>query len=214
MPLLSLCTIWWPSVNSYWSYRPEVLDSGQSRHFLAGVTLKYDGWHRKTTGHLFYATSTFVHHFVAICELQLELQSGNAQFKSISSIFWPPSSFLFIWYKMHRPVAVIYYLLIIIVSCTVMCTILCGNMHGFLRYSNEIESWYIELMGGQNLQNLKLVSLCNVVFTIMINYAKSSPIHDNNMLKRPLWRGKYKHVWAEMASELWTCVYPGIWRPV
>ena len=29
-------------------------------------------------GHLIYATSNFVHHFVAIDELQLELQPGNA----------------------------------------------------------------------------------------------------------------------------------------
>ena len=28
-------------------------------------------------GHLFYATSSFVHHFVAIGEFNLELQSGN-----------------------------------------------------------------------------------------------------------------------------------------
>ena len=43
------------------------------------VTMKLDGWHWKTTGHLFYATSSFVHHFVAIGEFKLELQSGNAQ---------------------------------------------------------------------------------------------------------------------------------------
>ena len=46
----------------------------------------------KTIGHLFYATSTFVHHFVAIGEFKLELQSGNAQSGSNSAIFravWP-----------------------------------------------------------------------------------------------------------------------------
>ena len=32
----------------------------------------------KTIGHLFYATSSFLHHFVAIGEYKLELQSGNA----------------------------------------------------------------------------------------------------------------------------------------
>ena len=42
----------------------------------------------KTIGHLFYATSSFVHHFVAIGEFKLELQSGNAQFGSKSTIFW------------------------------------------------------------------------------------------------------------------------------
>ena len=46
----------------------------------------------KTIGHLFYATSSFEHHFVAIGEFKLELQSGNAQSRSNSTIFravWP-----------------------------------------------------------------------------------------------------------------------------
>ena len=46
----------------------------------------------KTMGHLFYATSSFVHHFVASGDFKLELQSGNAQFGSNSTIFravWP-----------------------------------------------------------------------------------------------------------------------------
>ena len=47
--------------------------------FLSCVPLKIDGWPWKTMGHLFYATSSFVHHFVATCELKLELRSGNAQ---------------------------------------------------------------------------------------------------------------------------------------
>ena len=41
------------------------------------MTLKFDGWPWKTIGHLFYATSSFVHHFVAIGEFKMELQSGN-----------------------------------------------------------------------------------------------------------------------------------------
>ena len=46
----------------------------------------------KTIGHLYYATSSSMHHFVAIAEFKLELQSGNAQFGSKSTIFlavWP-----------------------------------------------------------------------------------------------------------------------------
>ena len=49
-------------------------------------------WPWKTIGHLFNATSSFVHHFVVIGELKLELQSRNAQFGSNSTIFravWP-----------------------------------------------------------------------------------------------------------------------------
>ena len=52
---------------------------------LSRVTLKFDGWPWKTIGHLFYATSSFVQHFVAIGEFKLELQSGNAQSGSNST---------------------------------------------------------------------------------------------------------------------------------
>ena len=60
--------------------------------FLSCVTLKIDGWPWKTIGHLSYAASSFVHHFIAIGEFKLELQSRNAQFGSKSTIFfavWP-----------------------------------------------------------------------------------------------------------------------------
>ena len=59
----------------------------KSTIFLSRVTLQFDGWPWKTIGHLFYATSSFVHHFVAIGEFKLELQSGNAQAGSNSTIF-------------------------------------------------------------------------------------------------------------------------------
>ena len=52
---------------------------------MACVTLKFDGWPWKTIGHPFYATSSFVHHFIAISELELELEFGNAQFGSKSA---------------------------------------------------------------------------------------------------------------------------------
>ena len=55
-------------------------------NFLSRVTLKFEGWPWKTIGHLFYVASSFVHHFTAISELKLELQSGNAQFGSKSTI--------------------------------------------------------------------------------------------------------------------------------
>ena len=56
-------------------------------NFLACVTLKLDRWPWKIIGHIFYATSSFAHHFVAIGEFKLELQSGNGQFGSKSMIF-------------------------------------------------------------------------------------------------------------------------------
>ena len=55
------------------------------------MTLKFDGWPRKTTGHLFYAISSFVHRLVAIGGFKLHLQSGNAQSGSNSTTFWAVS---------------------------------------------------------------------------------------------------------------------------
>ena len=47
-------------------------------NFFSCMTFKFDRWPWKTIGHLFKATPSFVHHFVAIGEFKLELQSGNA----------------------------------------------------------------------------------------------------------------------------------------
>ena len=65
---------------------------GQIRQFLEPCDLEIWRMTFKTIGHLFYATSSIVHHLVAIVEFKLELQSGNAQFGSNSMIFravWP-----------------------------------------------------------------------------------------------------------------------------
>ena len=65
--------------------------------FLSCVTLKVDGWPWKTLGRLLYATSSFVHHFIPICEFKLELQSGKAQFGSHSAIFFVPCDIEIWW---------------------------------------------------------------------------------------------------------------------
>ena len=60
--------------------------------FLSRVTLKMDIWPWKTIGHLSYAASTFVHHFIANGAFKLVLQSGNTQFGSnrrSSLAVWP-----------------------------------------------------------------------------------------------------------------------------
>ena len=44
--------------------------------FQSSVTAEFD---RRSIGHPFHATLSFVHHFVAICKSKLELQSGNAK---------------------------------------------------------------------------------------------------------------------------------------
>ena len=45
--------------------------------FLSRMTSKFDEWPWKTIGHLFYATSSFIHHFVPIGEFILQLQSRS-----------------------------------------------------------------------------------------------------------------------------------------
>ena len=64
------------------SYSLETLKSGKIGDFLYRMTLKIDIWPWKTLGHLSYAASTFVHHFIANDEFKLELQSANTQFGS------------------------------------------------------------------------------------------------------------------------------------
>ena len=46
--------------------------------FWSRLTLKIGRWPWKTIGHIFYATSRFLRHFIG--RFKLELQSGNAQF--------------------------------------------------------------------------------------------------------------------------------------
>ena len=65
-------------------------------NWLLRVTLKFDGSPGKTIEHLSFALASFVHHFIAISEFKLELQSGNIQFRSQLAIFSPtwPSNLL------------------------------------------------------------------------------------------------------------------------
>ena len=86
--LCALFQIQWWIQTGVWNHSIRV----KIGEFWRRVTLKFDGWPWKKFGHLFYTTLSFVHHFVAIGEFKLELQSGNAQFGSNSTIFralWP-----------------------------------------------------------------------------------------------------------------------------
>ena len=66
----------------------ETLNSGIIWPFFSHVTLKFDGWPWKTTGHI-YVASIVVHYFIAISEFKLKLQSGNPQFGSKLVFFCP-----------------------------------------------------------------------------------------------------------------------------
>ena len=85
----SFCSHWWIQTWVTVRKRPIWVKFDD---FKSCATLKFDGWPCKTIRHLSYPTSSFVHHFVAIGEFKLELQSGNAQSGSNSTIFravWP-----------------------------------------------------------------------------------------------------------------------------
>ena len=57
------------------------------RNFLSCVTLKFDRWPWKTIGHLFYATSSFVHHFTTISEFELEFEWKRLIWVKIDDFF-------------------------------------------------------------------------------------------------------------------------------
>ena len=61
-----LCIISKPSVNSNLGCSPETPNLGQNQRFFSRVTLRFDRWPWETIGHPFHATSSFVHHFIAI----------------------------------------------------------------------------------------------------------------------------------------------------
>ena len=83
----ALCIIPKPWVNSNWSYSSETLNSGQNRQFFVPCDFQIWWITLKTIGHLFYTTSSFVHHSKAMGQFKLELQFGYAQFGSKSAIF-------------------------------------------------------------------------------------------------------------------------------
>ena len=53
--------------------------------------LKFDRWSRKSIGHLFLATSCFVHHFVAICNFSVQKSPnwGKISCDLCDLDFWP-----------------------------------------------------------------------------------------------------------------------------
>ena len=84
----------WASFHSHWWIKTKVTVWKRSIRVKTGdllsrVTLKFHGWPWKTIWHLFYVASSFMHHSIAMGELKLKLQSGNAQFGSKLANFCP-----------------------------------------------------------------------------------------------------------------------------
>ena len=85
----SLRSHWWIQTGVTVRKRPNWV---KINDFMGRVTLKCDGWPWKAIGHLFFATSNCMHHFIAISVFKLELQSRNARFGSKATILsaaWP-----------------------------------------------------------------------------------------------------------------------------
>ena len=94
--------------------------------FLSHVTLQFDRWPWKTTGHLFYTTWSFVHHSKAIGEFKLQLQSGNAQLWSKLANFLSRVTLKFDgWHKKNNRAPLLCYFK------------LCASFHSHLRIQNS-----------------------------------------------------------------------------
>ena len=63
-------------------------------NFLSCSILIFDRRPWKTIGHLFYTTSSFVHHFIAICKFKPVQHSGNSQIGKtpVRIILWCPTT--------------------------------------------------------------------------------------------------------------------------
>ena len=83
MPLQALCIIHSHPGIAIGQFKlelqPENAQLGWKSAFFVACDLEIWRTTRKTIEHIFYSTSRFVHHFVAICEFKLKLRSGNAQ---------------------------------------------------------------------------------------------------------------------------------------
>ena len=87
------------------AYSPETPNLGQNRWCFVPCDLEFDGWPWKMIGHLSFAVSSCAQHFIAIGEFKLELQSGNAQFGSNSTIFramWPWNRWFKTWVTVRK----------------------------------------------------------------------------------------------------------------
>ena len=90
------------SIQSYWWIQSGYTVWKRSNwvkigNFLSHVTLIFDKWPSKSIRHLSYTMSSFVHHFKAIGEFKLELQSRTTHFQLKSAIFLSRVTF-----ELHR----------------------------------------------------------------------------------------------------------------
>ena len=77
------------AINSKWRYSPETLNSGQNLRFFVPYDLEIWWMTLKNNRAPLLCCFKLVHHFIAIGEFKLKLQSGNSQFGSKSAIHCP-----------------------------------------------------------------------------------------------------------------------------
>ena len=119
------------------------------------MTLEFNGLPWTTTGHLIVPTSSFVHHFIAIGQFKLALQSGNAKFGSKSAIFCPGRP----WNLMDdlEKQWVTFQALCSISSSCVRVTIFCSSMNTINQF--RYTRWWIAFRACQN-DNGSLLKHC------------------------------------------------------
>ena len=127
---------------------------------------------------LLYVTSNFVHYFVGKCEFKLELQSGNTQFASKSSIFQPMCDFE-IWQMISRPKGHLFYTTKSFVHHSVPicafktrvtiqnCTILVQIVHFLACVTLKFHRWLPKPIGHLSYATLKLCAAFRISITSM-----------------------------------------------
>ena len=142
---------------------------GSNLTILSHSTLNFDGWPWKTTGHLFYATSSFVRHFIVICEIKLELQSANADIGSGQNRFYCP-----VWPWNGWPWNTVGHLFYATAS--------------FAHHLVAMYEFKLELQFGNSQIGTRFVlTLTLCMFITFVNGNDSWKFHDNTM-KRTLWK--------------------------
>ena len=68
-------------INWNWGCNPKNPNLGKNRQSLSRLTLKFHRWPWKTIWHIDYAALSFLHHFVAVCQLK-RVMVWNAQISS------------------------------------------------------------------------------------------------------------------------------------
>ena len=159
-----------------------MLNSGQNCRFFGLCDLKIWWMTLKKIRHLFYATSSFVHHFVDNCEFKLELQSRNSEFRSNLLIF-STCDLEILWMTLKNKRASL-------LSHLKLCTSFCSH----LLIQTGVTVWKYPNLG-QNLFWPLILTFCMGITSVNGNYLWKLP--DN--MRETLW--KRCHRWRDRQTD-------------